>query len=87
MKKEECDLYCNGKCKKFGDSCNYNCNQSSVDWLKEKFNKCEVDEICRVSSIFGNFCFCLTDKDIEYLKNGGILYKLEEYGIFIGYGN
>lgn len=61
------------------------CIPSDINWCDEKLKVCESNQMCRKSSIFGNFYFQLTDDDIEKLKQGKILFTVDEYGIFIGY--
>lgn len=46
--------------------------------------KVEKKDVCKNSSIFGNYYIGLTDEQIEGLKNGDLFAKLgEEYNIFI----
>lgn len=44
----------------------------------------EPDEICRKSSLFGNYYLSITEKELEALKSGKVLFTIDEYGVFIG---
>ncbi|MCH5315739.1 MAG: hypothetical protein J1E81_07485 [Eubacterium sp.] len=61
------------------------CVPSDISWCNQRLEICELNQICRNASPFGNYCFYITDDDIEKLKQGKILFDLDEYGIFIGY--
>lgn len=85
---EGCDLYTDGKCKKYGD--NGRALASNRDWL-DRYKSIHTEagfiseyRICRKSSIFGNEYIGLTLDDIERIKNGEILHIPGEYGTFIG---
>ena len=78
----KCDLRTsNGVCRKIDARCK--CQPSSAKWFDEEFEVCEVDEVCRKDSIFGNSYLKLTEKDIETLRHGKVLYQMGEYGTFI----
>lgn len=53
---------------------------------KDGLKRCTMEEVYDKQSIFGNDFFLLTDDDIEALKNGSVLYFVEEYGLFLAYG-
>lgn len=61
------------------------CEPSDASWLDQRMETCEMNQMCRHSSIFGNCYFYLTDEDIEALKSGKVLFYVDEYGVFIGY--
>lgn len=74
----------NKRCSKVDERCA--CKPSSHDWLDEPPDEfMPANQMCAKSSIFGNNYICLTDADIERLKNGEIAHTRGEYGIFIGY--
>lgn len=85
---EGCDLYIDGRCKKYGD--NGKAWASNRYWLDryksidERAGFISENRICRKSSIFGNEYIGLTLDDIERIKNGEILHIPGEYGTFIG---
>ena len=70
----------NGKCRI--DS-RYKCVPSTLEWFDDEFEVCEVDEVCRNCSPFGNSYIKLTENDIEQLRQGKVLYQMGEYGTFI----
>ena len=83
-----CDLYVDGRCKKYGD--NGKAWASNRHWL-DRYKSIDEDagfisenRICRKSSIFGNEYIGITLDDIERIKNGEILHIPGEYGTFIG---
>lgn len=78
---ENCDLRKNGKCKKFDGR--EACKESSLKWFTDALKVCEIDEVCRRSSIFGNSFFTITKEQLEALKEGKVLYDIDEYGTFI----
>lgn len=43
----------------------------------------DKSEIKKNQSLFGNFLFELDEDDLNALKEGKVLYHLDEYGIFI----
>lgn len=78
---ENCDLKENGKCRKFiGRKA---CKESSSEWFTDALKVCEIDEVCRRASIFGNGFFTITKEQLEALKEGKVLYDIDEYGTFI----
>ena len=81
---KDCDLLKeNGRCKKSenGMLCKNKCSNPS--WFDDELKVCEVDEVCRKNSIFGNDYFAITEEDIELLRQGKVLYSVDEYGTFI----
>ena len=85
MKKncEGCQFYERGKCQKFIKD--GRCNPSSAADLEKGFAVCDVTRMCENGSEYGNRYCGITDEDIEKLKNGDILYFVDEYGYFLGY--
>lgn len=80
---EECDCYIDGICCKMLKR--YKCQPASVEWFDEKFEVIEMADVCRNGSIFGNAYFAITDDDIKALKEGKVLFDLDEYGTLIAY--
>lgn len=84
---KDCDLYGrNGICKKYRRS--EKCNPSTVEIFKsntDEYEFIETSEICRKSSIFGNYFIKLGLKDISRLLKGEVISLVDEYGIFIGF--
>lgn len=82
---ENCDLLTKtGECKKYGASrqkCKY--NVSSIEWFDEQFGTCEIDEVCRRASIFGNSYYVISKEDLDDLRAGKVLFSVDEYGTFI----
>ena len=68
-------------CTKYGTGCK--CSPSEIDWFDEPMQVCEIDEACRKGSIFGNYYFTITEEQLEALKDGKVLYVVDEYGMFI----
>ena len=61
------------------------CDGSGCVPLNEKCEKIEKKDICKKSSIFGNYYIGLTSEQIEAIQNGEVFAILdEEYNIFIG---
>lgn len=81
--RDKCKNYKNKKCLKWCKK--IECSPTTISEFDEKLRMCEIDEVCEKSSIFGNSLFLLTDDDIDALKNGKVLFDVEEYGIFIAY--
>lgn len=78
----DCDLKLeNGRCNKYG--CKYKCEPSSINWFDDNMEVIEIDQVCRKSSIFGNYFYAITKKQIEALLAGKVLYDCDEYGMFI----
>lgn len=84
----ECDCLCGknmDRCNKWGDV-RRKCVPTTIgDFEEGKLDQCEVDQVCRNCSIFGNDLIAITDADIEALKQGKVLYRLDEYGLFLVY--
>ena len=80
---ENCDFYDNGRCKK--SSTRRKCENcvSNETWFSSEFQKCNIDEVCRYSSIFGNRYYTITDEDIDDMRQGKVLTSVDEYGTFI----
>jgi hypothetical protein len=51
----------------------------------ERLERARQEESAKFMSLFGDFAYCLTDDDINYLKRGGILGRIGEYGLLIAY--
>lgn len=81
--KPECDLYENGRCKKITMS--GRCNPADINCFSDHFSQCDIDDVCRLASIYGNDLFVLTDENIEALKAGKIIFSVGEYGTFVAY--
>ena len=81
---KDCDLLKdNGRCaKSYNRMLCKNC-RSDPSWFDDAFDVCDVDEVCRKSSVFGNKFFAITEEDIKLLKQGKVLYYVDEYGAFI----
>lgn len=79
----KCKYRKEGYCTKWRDKAK--CEPSTQDWCDGRLSRCDISQMCEKSSIFGNNYFYLDDEDIEALKNGKILFYVDEYGIFIGY--
>lgn len=78
-----CDLFKDGHCTKYRK--NGVCIPSEVTWCDEPMMVIEANQICRQSSIFGNYLLCITEEQIEALRNGKVLRNkdAEEYNVFI----
>ena len=50
-----------------------------------RLGRCNADEMCRNYSPWGNYCYIITDDNIEALKTGRVLYDVDEYGTFLIY--
>ena len=61
------------------------CKPSTLEWCDTQFQHCDMNQMCCESSVYGNYYFYVTDEDIEALKNGKVLFYVDEYGMFIGY--
>ena len=83
MKNTPCQFYKNGNCTKW--LADRKCEPSNNCWFTDGFDQCDINAVCAKSSIYGNDYFYLTDRDIEALKAGKILYFTDEYGMFIAY--
>lgn len=82
-KVEDCEFYKDGGCVKFRNR--RKCKPATMEWFDEEFAVIEMSAVCRNSSIFGNSYFVITDEEIEALKNGKVLFMLDEYGTVIAY--
>ena len=82
---KKCDLMDSiGRCKKFGSplrKCE-NC-MAKESWFMDTFKTCDMENVCRRTSIFGNSYYEITEEDIEALRQGKVLYDIDEYGTFI----
>lgn len=50
-----------------------------------KFSRSEADDVTKFMSAFGSDAYIISDDDIEFLKNGGVLCNLDEYGLLIAH--
>jgi len=79
-----CDLYCYGRCAKYNSRELCKENRSDASWFTNKLQRCQVGEVCRQDSVFGNGYYKLTMDDVEALKRGEVLFDhVGEYGTFI----
>ncbi len=85
MAYEECPGYMkNGRCKGNNRSCRVT-KENIESWFDETLKPIDLLDVCPEQSVFGNNFFVLTDKDIEALKTGKVLFVREEYGVFLKY--
>ena len=80
----KCDILTdNGRCGKRDKR--YKCKPSTIEWFNDvdEMNLCEIDQVCRNTSIFGNYYFKITNEHIEQLRKGKVIYHRDEYGMFI----
>lgn len=68
-----------GYCKHKGCYCDGN-GYLSPDEVVEPIDK---KDMCKKSSLFGNFYIGLTDEQIEALKNGAVFVSYGEYNFYI----
>lgn len=84
----ECDCRCGENmdhCSKWGNR-GMKCKPMTMDdFREEELDQCEIDQVCRKCSIYGNDLIVITDEDIKALKSGKILYRIDEYGLFLAY--
>lgn len=84
---KKCDLYDDGKCNGYNGwrGKKRKCETSTAEWFDKpsEFNAININEMCRRRSIFGNDYFVITNKQIEQLKKGKVLFYIDEYGMFI----
>lgn len=84
----ECDARCGenmDQCSKWGNK-NDKCEPMTIDFFQEgEIDQCEMEQVCRKCSLYGNDFIIITDEDIEALKNGKVLYWVDEYGTFLAY--
>ena len=85
MAYEECPGYMkNGRCKGNNRPCRVT-KENIESWFDETLKPIDLLDVCPEQSAFGNNFFVLTDKDIEALKTGKVLFVREEYGVFLKY--
>lgn len=65
--------------------CRGRCNPADINCFSDHFSQCDIDDVCRLASIYGNDLFVLTDENIEALKAGKIIFSVGEYGTFVAY--
>lgn len=84
----KCDARCGknmDRCAKWGDK-RMKCEPFGIDSFRnDELLQCEMDQVCRKCSIYGNDFILLTDKEIDALKAGKDLYMVDEYGTFLAY--
>jgi hypothetical protein len=80
---EKCRCFKDGECHKWHKPTK--CEFLDISHFTDKFDTCEMNDVCRRASIFGNAFYTLTDEDIEKLKSGKVLFDIDEYGTFIAY--
>ena len=81
---KNCDLLDSiGRCRKSTDLRACAKCESKAWWFDEELKVCEVDEVCRKDSIFGNSYYRITEEQLELLRQGKVLYDIDEYGTFI----
>lgn len=83
----ECDLRCGENkdlCSKYKVS-GMKCKPYTISDFEETFEHCDMEQVCRKGSIYGNQRVIITDEDIEALKSGKVLCLIDEYGTFIAY--
>lgn len=71
-------------CSKWGNR-NNKCEPVTLEAFREEVDQCEMEQVCQNCSIYGNDFVLITDEDIEALKNGKVLYWIDEYGTFLAY--
>ena len=83
----KCEYNKDGKCLRWGRLCNSLpvSRVSDNNFVYNYFRTCSVEDICRVGSTYGNDFVYITDKDIEALKSGEVLFGGDEYGLFLKY--
>lgn len=80
---KDCDLKdSRGRCRKLNLHSCPDC-ESNPNWFTDELQVCDVDEVCRRSSIFGNSYFKITREQLKLLEQGKVLFEIEEYGTFI----
>lgn len=81
---KNCDLLdSQGRCRKSQNHRKCEKCESNISWFDDELKACDVDEVCRRDSIFGNTYYKITEEQIEALRNGKVLYDIGEYGTFI----
>lgn len=85
----KCEYNKDGKCLRWGRLCNSlpvsRVSVSDNNFVYNYFRTCSVEDVCRVGSTYGNDFVYITDKDIEALKSGEVLFGGDEYGLFLKY--
>lgn len=77
-----------GSCAKRGNRRDIPCRPSSLDWCDELVEMIDADEICILSSPWGNTYNFITEEQIKELKRGKVVYVDDgEYGHFIAFKN
>lgn len=85
MAYKECPGYMkNGRCKGNNRPCRVT-KEDIESWFDETLKPIDLLDVYPEQSAFGNNFFVLTDKDIEALKTGKVLFVREEYGVFLKY--
>jgi hypothetical protein len=88
MNRQECNLYNNGKCERFGayGSCEDHCIEN-LEGDDERLLQRDVLECCKTMSPHGNSIYLITEADITALREGKWLSlgDDEEYSNFIRY--
>lgn len=85
MAYEKCPGYMkNGCCKRDNRPCRVT-KEDIESWFDETLTPIDLPDVCPQQSVFGNSFFVITDKDIEALKKGKVLFAMEEYGVFLKY--
>lgn len=85
MAYEKCPGYMpNGRCKGNNRKCRVT-KEDIESWFDETLKPIDLLDVCPEQSVFGNNFFVITDKDIEALKTGKVLFVREEYGVFLKY--
>lgn len=80
MAKQDCDIFKkNGTC----DGCRAR-GPYTLDKLTDKLEIIDPEDMCFKQSAFGSNWFYITEEQIQALRNGKVLYTLDEYGTFIG---
>lgn len=77
-----CEFYKNGRCKKYPHVCK--CTPGSREWLDMPMEVIEPEQICSKRSIFGNYYLGITEEQLDAIRKGLVLFKLDEYGMFVG---
>ena len=85
MAYEKCPGYMkNGCCTGNNRPCSVT-KKDIESWFDETLDPIDLLDVCPQQSLFGNSFFVITDKDIEALKTGKVLFVREEYGVFLKY--
>lgn len=86
----KCEYNKDGKCLRWNMPCNslyslFTSRANNGNFVYNFFQTCSAEDICRVGSTYGNDFVYITDKDIEDLKSGKVLFGGDEYGLFLKY--